>query len=402
MTIQDTRTTARAVAPDLARGLMLLLIAVANAPWSLYGAETASTSAHRTGATGLDAAWQAIAIIAVDGRSYPLFAFLFGYGIWQLYTRQQALGRDEKAARRLLQIRHAWMIVFGAVHAALLWYGDVLGAYGLIGLLVVWLFLRRRDRTLLVWCVVLLSVLVVLAGLMVVGGLTIPAEYVAMTEVALPQLAAVEPYPASIGPRLLFWLPLVFGQGVIGLVVPIAVLLAIVCARRRMLEEPALHRALLVRTALVGIAIGWLGAIPSVLIHFGAWDVPSWTASELHSATGLFAALGYAAVFALLASRVSADGARRGVVRALTAVGKRSLSCYLLQSVLLTPLLSAWGLGLGAVVTQWQATLIAIAVWLVSVAFAVALDRAGRRGPAEWALRALTYRGARSTATPVA
>jgi hypothetical protein len=46
--------TTRAVAPDLARGLMLLLIALANVPWYLYGAPTSPVSAHRTGATGPD------------------------------------------------------------------------------------------------------------------------------------------------------------------------------------------------------------------------------------------------------------------------------------------------------------------------------------------------------------
>jgi uncharacterized membrane protein YeiB len=80
MTTPDdpSRPRERSLAPDLARGLMLLLIALANVPWFLYGAATSAVSAHRTGATGPDAVWQTIAITAIDGRSYPLFAFLFG------------------------------------------------------------------------------------------------------------------------------------------------------------------------------------------------------------------------------------------------------------------------------------------------------------------------------------
>lgn len=62
--------------------------------------------------------------MAIDGRSSPLFAF------------------------RLLQRRHRWMLAFGAAHALLLWFGDIVGAYGLAGLLVTRLLLERSDRTL--------------------------------------------------------------------------------------------------------------------------------------------------------------------------------------------------------------------------------------------------------------
>lgn len=398
MTTPDdpSRSRGRALAPDLARGIMLLLIALANVPWFLYGAPTSAVSAHRTGAAGPDAVWQTIAIIGIDGRSYPLFAFLFGYGIWQLYTRQQLTGHDERSARRLLQRRHGWMIVFGALHAALLWYGDVLGAYGLVGLVVVRLFLHRTSRTLLRWAVALGGILALLAAAALLAGIIIRTGHAAGE--AMPQLAAIAPYAASIAPRLLFWIPLTVVQGVLALVVPIVVLLAIVCARRRILESPETHRPLLVRTAVVGLAIGWAGAVPALLVQHGACDVPAWSTSPLHLLSGLFAALGYAASFALLAAGRMASGP---AVRGLTAVGKRSLSCYLFQSVVFAPLLCAWGLGLGGILDQWQAALVAVVTWLASMVFAIALDRGGRRGPAEWLLRSLAYRGPVSSATPV-
>lgn len=403
MTAHDPtpRVGERALAPDLARGLMLLLIAVANVPWLLYGAPRATVSAHRVDATGADAVWQSIAILGIDGRSYPLFAFLFGYGIWQLYTRQHAAGVDEKAARRLLQRRHVWMLVFGFVHAALLWYGDIVGAYGLIGLIIVWLFLRRTDKTLRIWAIVLTSVLAFLGVLSLVMGMIIPPEWASMSGFEVPNLAAITPYADSILPRILFWLPATVGQGVVGLIVPVSILVAIVCARHRVLESPARHRPLLARAAIIGIAVGWLGGVPSLLVQAGAWDIPDWSTSGIHSVTGLFGGLGYAAVFALLAARISATGTSGGIVRGLTSLGKRSLTGYLLQSVIMAPLLCAWGLGLGGMLTEWQAALVAVATWLVTIAIAVALDRAGKRGPAEWLLRTLAYRGKASAATPV-
>ena len=390
--VADQSPGVRALAPDLARGLMLLLIALANVPWFLYGQPTSATSAHREPTGVLDAVWQSVAIVAVDGRSYPLFAFLFGYGIWQSFSRQRAAGLDERAVRRALQRRHLWLIAFGAGHAALLWFGDVLGAYGVVGLLMVWLSLGRATRTLLVWAGALTGLLLVgVLGTLALGAV-VPAELAEIPGDANPDLAGVTPYVASILPRLAFWLPLTVTQGVVGLVVPIAVLLGIAGARSRVLEDPAAHRRLLVRTAVVGVAVGWLGAVPSLLVHRGAWEVPAWTPTVLHLATGLFAALGYAALFALLALHLPVDRPPRGITAGLTAVGRRSLTSYLLQSAIFAPLLCAWGLGLGGVLDQWQAALVAVAAWLVTVVVAVLLARAGRRGPAEHALRALTYR----------
>jgi uncharacterized membrane protein YeiB len=59
--------------------------------------------------------------------------------------------------------------------------------------------------------------------------------------------------------------------------------------------------------------------------------------------------------------------------------------------VLFAPLLSDWGLGLGGRLSTTQAAVLAVAVWLVTVAVAVALQRAGRRGPFEVALRRIAY-----------
>jgi uncharacterized membrane protein YeiB len=75
-------------------------------------------------------------------------------------------------------------------------------------------------------------------------------------------------------------------------------------------------------------------------------------------------------------------------------LGRRSLSGYLLQSVAWLLLASPYALALG---TRTGSPLItagacAVAVWLVSVVAATALERRGRPGPAETLLRRLSYR----------
>ena len=192
-------------------------------------------------------------------------------------------------------------------------------------------------------------------------------------------------------------------QGVVTLVVPIAMLVAFWAARRQVLGRPAEHLPLLHRVAVIGLAVGWLGGLPLALDHVGVLSVPdqvSWVFSATQPVTGLFGGIGYVAVFGLvghtLTTRAEAAGragAFGGPVGAITAVGRRSLSCYLAQSLICAPLLSAWGLGLGAVLGSAEIALFAVGVWLATVAGAWALERQGRRGPAEVLLRRLIYRG---------
>ena len=213
------RPDERALAPDLARGVMLLMIVLANTPFYLYGRPTGLSTVHPDVGSVLDRVTQLLIITFVDMRVYPMFAFLFGYGMVQLFSRQVAAGVPVKAAQRLLRRRNLWLLVFGFVHAALLWNGDVLGAYGLAGLVLVALFFRRKDRTLLIWAMVL-------AGLLVTGMVfaILGAPFAAQAPTTdLPSffggataVAAIESYPESILGRLAFWPLVTLTQGLLG------------------------------------------------------------------------------------------------------------------------------------------------------------------------------------------
>lgn len=392
-------SSSRVLAPDLARGLMLLLIVLANTPWYLYGSGSGYSSIHPPDGSTIDRIVQFVIITAVDGRIYPMFAFLFGYGIVQMYQRSLDRGAEPKPVRRVLRRRHLWMIVIGAVHAALLWMGDIVATYGLVGLVFTALFLKRKSRTLIVWASIFGGLLTVAAALAVVGSVFAaqappPAEMTSFLA-GMKDVNAITSWPASILPRLSTWAILLVVQGFLTLVIPTAVLLAFWCARRGILERPDEHRRLLVGTAVVGLAIGWAGGAVHALEHLDLLGVPdhvSWVFSATMPATGLFGGLGYIALFGLIsASLVRRQRDRGRITTAVTAVGKRSLSAYLAQSVICAPLLCAWGLGLGAVLGSATTAALAVAVWLVTVLGCALLERRGRRGPAEWLLRRLAY-----------
>ncbi|MGH3945659.1 MAG: DUF418 domain-containing protein, partial [Pseudonocardiaceae bacterium] len=149
MPIGAIAVSERSLAPDLARGAMLLLIALANAHIYLYG-HPVGVRAYPIPESIVDRVVVLLQMTFVDGRAYPMFAFLFGYGIVQLLRRHTSKGVDEVTVRALVRRRGAWMILFGFLHALLLFSGDIIGAYGLLAVLLAGVLILASDRKLLV------------------------------------------------------------------------------------------------------------------------------------------------------------------------------------------------------------------------------------------------------------
>jgi uncharacterized membrane protein YeiB len=395
----------RALAPDLARGIMLLCIVLSNTAFHLWAARRGPSGWQPVDGSWLDHAVQFTMIMVLDLRIYPLFAFLFGYGMMQLYLRQTAAGTDGRDAAKILRRRSLWLIVIGLAHATLLMAGDILGFYGVLSLVLGLAFLRRGDRALTWWIWIGVALMVLVTAGPVVAAL-LQGELGTLgdadAEAGFKAYASDEEnWLTAAGTRLETGLFITLAAAPLTLVGGgyIIFLLGFWAARRRVLEEPGRHRRLLRMTAVIGIAVGWLGALPAALAHLGVLDVPDDMQSEsgaltaLRDITGNAGGLGYVAAVALFAHWWTTRGPRRGAmaVTAVASVGKRSLSCYLAHSLLFAPVLAAWGLGLGAHLGSTTMALFALVVWLVTVAGAYALERAGRRGPAEAVLRRLMY-----------
>jgi uncharacterized protein len=379
--------------------MMLLLIALAHVPYFLYTARTGAIGLHPVVGNVADRIAQAVTLIVVDARVHTMFGFLFAYGIGQMYARQTGKGISPTGARRLLRRRHLWMIVFGAVHAALLWQGDIIGVYGLIGLIMVPLFFGRTDRTLKVWIGVLLGLAAAFAVLNGVGSALASAQGDAILAEQQRLSIAESTYLISVVERLPVWTSTMVG-GIVSMALPAAFLMGVLAARHRILDEPGRHLVLLRRLALWGIAAGWTTGAALALQHTGVVDIAAETAlSTLHFFAGIFTGVGYAALFGLIAHRLSGRAATSSrPVRWIGALGRSSMSGYLAQSLAWGPVLAAWGLGLGAHLSSWSVALFAVAVWATTVAVAAAMEHHGLRGPAEVALRELTYRAVRPVA----
>lgn len=380
-----TPLTGRALAPDTARGAMLLLIAVANVPWFLHD-RSAGLHSYPGDLVGVDAVLATAQTALVDGRAYPLFSLLLGYGVVQLARRQAAAGRALPAALSTVRRRGAAMVAIGLVHGVLLWPGEIVGAYGLLLVLMAGLLVAGTTAS-------LLTTAAVGIGLSSLFGLAValPREGPDSAGDVLASMAVADPAEA-LGLRAVEWL----GNGLFGQAVAVfgAVALGAWAARYGWLDEPARHRRLLGTVAALGLSAAVLGGLPLGLATGGLWIDPSAGAVALaggvHALTGFAGGAGYAAAFGLLATR-SHGGKPSPIAATLRAGGRRSLSGFIGQSVVFAALLPAWTLGLGATLALWQAAVLAVATWAGLLVLAVGADRVGYRGPAEVLLRRMAY-----------
>lgn len=377
----------RSLAPDLARGSLLLFIALANVWTYLYGHPVGSIGERPLDGTAMDRAVDGFTALLIDGRTRPMFAILYGFGIATMAARLAARGLDARRTRAVLARRSLTLIVLGLAHAAMLFSYDILAPYGVTGLLAL-AFVHRSRTVLLRWfwgSLALMSAVFVpvLYGLVDLGEDDAPpsADYLAS---ALDRVlgTAIE---SALSGMLMFFVP--------------HVVIGIFLARAGWLTDPSRHRASLACTSLLAGSVALAGTLPYALGVAGLWHPEGSTAATVllvHEISGIAAGLAYVCLFGWAAAAWSR---RREsfAVRAVVATGERSLTCYLLQSVMLAPLLSAWGLGLGSQLGTAQAAGLAVLVWALTVAAALAWQRAGRAGPFEVLVRRCTYGPRRET-----
>lgn len=373
----------RSLAPDIARGFMLLFIALANVGIYITG-HTLDDYGNAADASLFDRVALFVEQLIAADRSRPMFAILYGFGIAVMASRMYARGLGAKQARKVLRRRSWWLIAFGLVHSTFLFSGDILAMYGATGLIALG-FVHVSNRALKRWFWISFAWMMLVLPPLMMGLVAIDdgapkadadgSNYL----VAMGGGAASTVFAVLVAPLTMMFISLVIA--------------GIALQRSGWLTNPADHVSRLRKVFIWGMVVNIASSAPGALIALGAWH-PSETlvglAELLTFAGGMVAGLGYICGFALLAHRWSARG-RRGVPGALAALGERSLTGYLGQSIIMAPLLSTWGFGVGEGLGFAAAAAIAVGAWTVTLLVAMAMDRKGIRGPFEVVLRRLVY-----------
>jgi uncharacterized membrane protein YeiB len=372
---------------------MLLLIALANSASIFFATAPGVDKTPQ----GLERVYNVFLFMFVHARGIPLFAVMFGYGLVQLARRQYAAGSTRSAVHRVLVRRNAWLFVFGLVHGILLFSGDILGAYGLVGIVFTLVLLDRGDRLyrIPIFYLGFAAVAVVVLAVVAAVGVAAGSNGSAVVPTTDSASMAADSFTAAVLARVSEWPMMVVTM----LPMILWVWVGAWAARRRVLEEPENHRRLLRRGAVAGLGIAVAGGLPMGLVSGGFLRIDEATAVPvklLYETSGFFGGIGYLSLFGLLVlalSKAKISPWENPIVGAIAALGQRSLSGYLFQTVAWLVLASPFALALGSRSDSptFTAAGTAVGVWLITVVGAYLMQRRSYRGPAEILLRRLTY-----------
>lgn len=395
-----SKTRERLLLPDVSRGFMLLLIAIANISWYLTRTDISPITNHPVSENSLDRLSQLLLMIFVDGKIYPLYAILFGYGMVQIQRSRSMRGDGNLSTGSYLLKRNFVLIIFGLVHTALLFAGDILTVYGIAGILLTPLVFLKNLKNLWVSFGALIGfhILFSLTGVMdffsgLSGSASAPVEetvIVSGTEYSrseLTTLAVSEDYPLSMVSRL-HELEIGIQETLIWSIILPSIILGVIAGKMMILEKISEHRRLLTALTFLlpaGLVIASIYSL--IALEFTSLDpAHAGSLAFLNQLSGLLISVGYIAIISKLLE--TSQRVRESFpVRAFSNVGKNSLSFYLLQSIIMAPLMSLWGFGLGGTVGTFESIVIATLIWMIGIPIALAFERNERRGPAERLLR---------------
>jgi uncharacterized protein len=418
--VAPVRIDERISAIDTIRGFALLGILLMNIcsfglPESAY-----SNPAPAGGATGLNLfTWCFITVMA-DGKMRAIFSLTFGASVYLLIDRLSRKGAAADAAdihyRRML-----WLLLFGMTHAYLIWSGDILFPYAMMGLLL-YPLRKLSPRALLIT-----------AGIMVLFMAGEDVYYHLHAKSLLREYVQIQA-DEKAGKKLTKeqedakkdWEQIVTDLN------PSAEDLKretdahlggyfkLFAFRAKEVYRFHSHPIYapypwfdILAMMLIGIALLKLGVLTSTystkfylwmaLLSFAiglpahTWSV--WWAAKQHFSIdamtltypayqiGRFTAFGYIAVILL----VIKSGALRAATRTLAYVGQMAFSNYILTSLICTTIFEGYGFGLFGKLQRYQLYGIVLCVWIVILIVSPLWLRHFRFGPLEWVWRSLTY-----------
>jgi len=407
---------------DVLRGMSLLGILLINInSFGLPFSAHTDPSAYG-GASGANFVVWLVNHVLFEGKMRAIFSMLFGASIIILTTRSERRSGGGVEVADIYCRRTLWLIAIGVLHAYLIWYGDILFFYGVVGL-ALFPFRKLHGRTLCLIGAMLLGMHALqgvrgmhkadratrtIADLESIerSGRQLTAAQVSQLQNArshreyhkpgaeviadeinttrggyIENLKARAHVTASLQSevfyRYLLWDiagMLVMGMGLMKL--------GVFDASRSM--------RFYMLVAIVGYGVGVpLGTLLALRWAHSGFDVSAMFRyiRTPHDLVRFSTAAGHVAVIMMICK----SGALRSARRALASAGRMALTNYLLMSVLCTLFFYGYGLGMFAKLQRYELLYVVVAVWAVNLILSTIWLRHFHFGPLEWVWRSLTY-----------
>ncbi|NHM31705.1 DUF418 domain-containing protein [Neobacillus terrae] len=318
----------------------------------------------------------AVIDIFFQASFYPLFSFLFGYSLATMREKTVDLGKSFAgiAVRRLL-----FLMVLGALHVMLIWHGDILLIYSIVGFLSLSVLTLPKNAlfTAGVFLYLIPNAFLSIFGLFIhTSGISSNSRQASYSLSNYSRGDFLDIFwqrfhdwgAANSGLSLLLIFTSIFPFFLIG---------ASIAKGRKLPNKKHLPR------------LFWAFFIPGLVIKclpyitkrgFEALFVQDVFGGPLLSVS-------YAiAIFMLLKNKNT-----KKIFSIFSHAGRMSLTNYLMQSILGTFLFYSYGLGLYGKVSIWVGTIQAAAIFLFQILFSRYLLKKFDAGPVEFVWRKFTY-----------
>jgi uncharacterized protein len=386
---------------DILRGISILGIFIANLHFlSLYNPNQPPAVNYFH---AFDQRMIFLQAMFVEGKFYTLFSLLFGWGI---ALQLQKVNLEQQGATRLVKRRLWGMLLFGMMHLILLWTGDIVAFYAMLGFVLL-LFRKSTDKKLLAWFV-----------LLILSPILLYALKMNFTWIRAPENSLFDVsdhiykylHPAEDGPRrgvsqtsswkeiwertisgaffrygYLFFvsrIPKVLGMFLLGYYL----------GRNNRYKSFLQNKKLLLRIAVIGFAIGlpcnfFLAQFMENEDPYWNYEITGWYQTIVYALGVVPQALAYAACIALVYKSVLG----KKLLLLFQPVGKMAFSNYILHTLVGIFTFYGVGLGLGGRYGPTAWTAFAFAVFGCQIVLSHIWLRLFHFGPIEWFWRSMTY-----------
>ncbi len=395
-TLNSTLPENRIISLDVLRGVAVLGILIMNIQsFSMIGAAYINPTAYGD-LTGINKWVWIFSDLFANAKFMSIFSILFGAGIILFTDRALEKGRKTSAFhyRRML-----WLLVFGMLHAYLIWYGDILVNYSLCGMLV-YLFRKMSPKKLVIFASLFFIVPIIFS---VVSGLSIPywpaesynqnmqswlpddeiinQNIIAMQGSWIQQMDVRVSSTIFMQTFLFFWST--FWR------VTSMMLLGMALYRWGVLSAQRSNK-FYTKMILIGLVAGYVIIAVGIYQNFQHnWimDYSMFIGDQFNYIGSVLVALGYIG-FIMLISK-SAQFIR--FKNLFASVGKMAFTNYILMSLIAMFIFYGNGLGLFGQVERSVQILIVFAIWVLLLIISPFWLKKFRYGPLEWLWRVLSY-----------
>jgi uncharacterized protein len=344
-----------------------------------------------------------VSFVLIDGKMRGLFSLLFGASMMLIIERAEV---KQQSAANTHYARMFWLALFGLAHYFLLWFGDILFTYAVIGCLA-FLMHQWEPKRLIKWALIVYGLGVILWGAQFVGLQFLQwasAQPGADPDIvrSFREVMASGEFDTDVTQELALlrgdWVgiftdkvaewyePLLAPLQAITETLPL-IMMGMAMKKNgfltgdwaeadyRLWINRLLPAGLLVSTALGALA--WLGGFNPIhmLANFFAWTaIPR-----------LMLTIGYAALLILWIKRLSGSA----FLDRVTATGRAAFTNYLGTSIVMTTIFYGYGFGLFGTVSRPALWMFVLGAWAVMLLWSKPWLERFQYGPFEWLWRSL-------------